>query len=158
MRIHSNTLTYSDLAWSARIARADYEIDKTGSRSRDHAFTVHLTGESRRSPNRRGKNEPGTKAATWDQWGVFIAMLFSKGPDMVVGSVAYPYYEDSDDFHYRTGNRFVPRPLTDLVNTATEIRAAYWPADAHGDHRFKYNGVPFEQSCTKCSAVQRWHA
>ena len=30
------------------------------------------------------------------------------------------------------------------------------PADAHGDHRFEYAGVPFHQQCKKCTAGMRW--
>ncbi len=138
MRIHSDTLRVSDLNEAARIARVDMEFTTHGSRKRDHAFNVNLTGESRRRPNggNRGANSDAY-AATWDQWGVFIAALFDVGPN-----ASMTYYDGEQDFNYRTASRFTG--------------VGFWPADAHGDHRFKYDGIPYEQSCTKCSAVQRW--
>ena len=159
MRIHTNVLTYGDLTWSALIADCDYEIERTGSRTHDRAFTVHLTGDSGRQPNRRGQNYPGTKAATWDQWGVFIAMLFAKDPSAVFGTVKYPTYRNASDFHMKTADRFAPRELqfdSEGGPDVAAIKAAYWPEDAHGDHRFKWAGIPGGQSCTRCSAVRRW--
>lgn len=148
MRIHSDTLRVSDLNEAARIARVDMEFTTHGSRKRDHAFNVNLIGESRRRPNggNRGANSDAY-AATWDQWGVFIAALFDVDPN-----ASMTYYDGSDDFHYRTAHRFNP----DGNDRSADDRSGYWPADAHGDHRFKYDGIPYEQSCTKCSAVRRW--
>jgi len=137
MRIHSDTLTRRDLWDAATIARVEFDrFDDKGSRSRDHAFDVTLEGESRRRPNNRG-NHNGAFAATWDQWGVFLAVLFSRDPGMVA-----PYYADHDEFNERTNHRFAV--------------AGFWPADAHGDHHFQFDGVPFEQECTKCTAIRRW--
>lgn len=136
MRIHTDSIKYSDLLDAAKVARVEVEITSHGSRKRDHAYNVNLTGESKRRPNRR--HESDEFAATWDQWGVFIAHLFSVDSDAVFGSM----YDGEDEFHYRTAYRF-------------DIEG-FWPADAHGDHRFRYNGVPYQQDCTKCSATQRW--
>ena len=133
MRIHSDSIRVSDLNAAARAARVDMEFTTHGSRKRDHAFNVNLTGESKRRPNRNHASDEF--AATWDQWGVFLAALFDVDPN-----ASMTYYDGSADFHYRTAHRF----------------ASGWPKDAHGDHRFKYDGIPYEQSCTKCSAVQRW--
>ena len=145
MRIHSNTLTSQDVYNAARVARATVEtLSEHGSRSRARAFEVKLSGESRRRPN--GGNYGADRdvfAATWDQWGVFLQILFDADPDLTIPRA----YADRDEYVYRTDARF------------TKIGggwADYWPADAHGDHTFRYAGIPYTQACTKCSAVQRW--
>lgn len=139
MRIHSNTLTASDLADAAHDARVNFTRYGEG-KSKSHArfFDVILTGESRRH-----QNGGPDMAATWDQWGVFLAVLFDRDRNMVCGTVKSPVYNGQDNFDYRTDYRF------DNVNN-------FWPTDAHGDHTFRYSGIPFQQKCTKCTAVMRW--
>lgn len=135
MRIHTDTLTTSDLWQAARIAWVDMEVTTHGSRSRDHAFNVTLRGNSKRRPN-TGKNGAANEfAATWDQWGVFLAELFDRDNGMTAGQ-----YSDADKFHRMTAGRF-------------EVG---WPEDTHGDHRFAYAGVPATQKCGKCSATYTW--
>lgn len=145
MRIHSDTLTSQDVYNAARVARATVEVlTQHGSRSRDHAFEVKLTGESRRRPN--GGNygaERDVFAATWDQWGVFLQILFDLDENLTIPRA----YVDRDEYVYRTDARFVK------IGGGWDN---YWPADAHGDHTFRYAGIPYTQACTKCSAVQRW--
>lgn len=156
MRIHTDRLTFSNIIAAARLARADIDIEQKGSKSRERAFVVHLTGESKRRPNRRGKSDPDAYAATWDQWGVFLGVLFhvdSKRTFDVSLPMSAGMYSDQADFNYKTDSRFVKRlAATDLDPSLF----TFWPADAHGDHTFKWAGVPYEKSCTKCSAVQRW--
>jgi len=113
------------------------EFTQHGSRSRDRGFEVRLTGESKRRPNSGTRGAGDDYAATWDQWGVFIAYLFDRDPEMMTQD-----YADLDEFQFRTNYRFNVE--------------GYWPSDAHGDHRFKSYGVPYRQECTKCSAVTRW--
>lgn len=135
MRIHSDTITNRHIIDAASLARVEFDRwEDKGSRTRDHAFDVTLTGESKRRPNDRGASRgTGKFAATWDQWGVFLGFLFDIDPDMVT-----PYYENARDFHYKTDGRFEDG----------------WPEDAHGDHVFRYfNGM---QRCSKCSAAQRY--
>lgn len=134
MRIHTDSIRYSDLLEAAKAARVEVEITTHGSRKRDHAFNVNLTGESKRRPNRSHASDE--YAATWDQWGVFIGHLFLVDENAVFGSM----YDGVDEFNFRTDHRFVHG----------------WPKDAHGDHRFKYSGLPYTHQCTKCSATQRW--
>jgi hypothetical protein len=153
MRIHTDTLRHVDLWDAARLARVEMEVTKHGSKSRDHAFEVHLTGESKRRPNRRGKGGPDEYAATWDQWGVFLSVLFDADDGRTFepsAPMTCTYYSDRAEFDRRTGNRFNP----DGNDRGDET--GYWPADYHGDHTFRYNGVPCQQQCTKCSAVQVW--
>ena len=145
MRIHSNTLTSRDVYAAAREARATVEVlTEHGSRSRDHAFEVKLSGESRRRPN--GGNygaERDVFAATWDQWGVFLQILFDADTDLTIPRA----YADRDEYIRHTNARF-----TKIGGGWTD----HWPADAHGDHTFRYAGIPRTHACTKCSAVQRW--
>lgn len=143
MRIHANTLTTSEIYKAARIARVEIEhLTEHGSRKRTHAFEVKLSGESRRRPNNNGVHGD-VFAATWDQWGVFLACLFDADNSITIPTA----YDDRETFQYRTDARFVK------VGGGWDN---YWPADAHGDHTFRYAGIPYTQSCTKCSATQRW--
>jgi hypothetical protein len=139
MRIHTDENTWSNIYAAARAARVRVEGRSFKSSIRESGFDIHLTGESRRRPNRRVSSDEF--AATWDQWGVFLGHLFNIDPNMVCGTPKRPVYRSEADFEDKTARRFV---------------AGQWPTDTHGDHTFRYSGVPCEQSCTKCSAVQRW--
>lgn len=158
MRIHTSTLTYSNILDAAREARVWIEQQtQHGSKSHPRAFEIHLTGESRRKPNRRGAGDPDAYAATWDQWGVFLAALFAVDPDMVCGTVKHPIYASGEDFADRTGDRFGAPETVMTDDGYRDVFTSFgWPDDAHGDHTFRYQGKPGEQRCTKCSAVQRW--
>lgn len=152
MRIHTDTLTSTDLYSAAMIARVDLDLTINGSRSRERAFNVTLTGESKRRPNSGQRGAGDDYAATWDQWGIFLAVLFYVDPSMVT-----PYYADANVFDQRTAGRFRSRDVERVTGDPAAVQNRnFWPLDAHGDHRFTYQGVPREQSCTKCSAVQRW--
>lgn len=137
MRIHTDTLTPGDLFTAATTARAELEYSRHGSRSRGYAFEVALRGESRRRPN--FYNGDGQYAATWDQWGVFLSVLFDKDPNLTIPTA----YTDAETFDRRTQGRFYH---------------GLWPTDAHGDHTFRYNGTPYVSQCRKCSASQSWGA
>jgi hypothetical protein len=146
MRIHcSNDVTTSTIYAAARHARVDVTITEHGSRSRDHAFNVKLEGESRRRPNGGASGAGSGYAATWDQWGVFLAFIFDVDPRTKCWAYANVW-----DFDAKTRYRFSPDG-----NDRAE-GSDFWPNDAHGDHRFEFAGVPRQQSCTKCSAVQTW--
>lgn len=148
MRIHTDTLTRRDIFDAAVIARVDLAtFTSHGSRSRHHAYTIKLEGESRRRPNGGASGAGSGYAATWDQWGVFLGVLFDRDPSMVT-----PYYADADAFHWQTADRFADRSAD--VDYATG--PVFWPSDAHGDHRFDFSGTPFQQECTRCSAIKRW--
>jgi hypothetical protein len=159
MQIHSDVITTEHLFRAARIARVDLvKCEPGGSRTRNHKHNVNLEGESRRAPNNRGR---GGKAATWDQWGVFLGYLFDVDPDMVCGSsLKYAAYRDANDFHIKTNGRFRGRSVIGEARTFADIGQGetkdYWPADAHGDHTFKFSGTVGVHQCTKCTAVQRW--
>lgn len=138
MRIHSDRLTNADLRAAAHAARVDFtRYGEGASRSHVTRFDVILTGESRRH-----QNGGPDKAATWDQWGVFLSYLFEIDPAMVCGTVKRPVYSDVYDFDFKTNYRFIDR--------------GKFPTDSHGDHTFRWAGVPYQQKCTKCTAVTRW--
>lgn len=135
MRLHTDNLTSLDMWAAAAIARVDLEMTTHGSRSRNRAFNVTLRGESRRRPNGGSYGATSDYAATWDQWGVFLAELFDRDNSLATG-----FYTDADTFHRMTAGRF----------------ETGWPEDAHGDHRFKPYGFPGTHKCTKCSATYTW--
>lgn len=109
MRLHSDILTWNDLLTATRAAgmRGVFmETSEHGSRIRDHAFEVKLTGNSPRRPNggvRPGKDD---HAATWDEWGMFLADLFKIDPGMVAGDSGCPAYDGAENFHKATMGRF----------------------------------------------------
>lgn len=134
MKIHTDTLTTDHLRAAAKTARVEMEYTTHGSRSRARAFNISLTGESRRRPQ-GGDTGAGTGyAATWDQWGVFLAALFAVDDNMTCWA-----YDNAENFADKTGDRFA--------------QSSAFPADYHGDHTFRWNGM--ESACNKCSAVQR---
>lgn len=116
MRIHTYTLTERDV-YEAAGAASKFghgrcfvaNLSRHGSRSHDHAFAVNLTGDGTVNKRRVNYGTSQTRdrfdrefAATWDQWGVFLAVLFDRDPDMIAGP-----YKGVDDFHRQTGNVFM---------------------------------------------------
>jgi len=157
MRIHTNTIELADVYRADVPARTQVNVTVHGSRTHARAFEVSLTGESRRN------NQSNTgKAATWDQWGVFLSVLFDRDPEMVVGSVKRPVYADRYDFDRKTNGRFGPTDTNgvryDMNPGTTAPVGRYWPTDAHGDHKFEFEGVRYDSAivhrCTKCTAAQ----
>lgn len=140
MRIHTSA-TEADVRAAGRLARVTFaRLDVYGSRTSDRAFDVILTGESSRLPNggRDGTYRYGADndhAATWDQWGVFLAGIFT-----VDIWASCPAYSDFGDFSWQTDGRF---------NQG-------WPVDAHGDHSWGNGREPRSQECRRCTAVRRW--
>lgn len=97
----------------------------TGSRTHDRRFNVQLAADpgtplpfgyrdqyGKRLHTRRARNfgRPGEfydfgKAATWHEWGWFMAEVFALDPLAMFGSHAYGY-DGVADFHRKTGERF----------------------------------------------------
>ena len=113
MKLHSNTLTRKDVREALAESKAAGLIDPAvgfemledkGSRSHSHAFEVQLgwygekiKGDGRRYKN-SGKNGSDTVyAATYDEWGHFIADLMDRDHDAVFGS-----YKGYQGFHEAT--------------------------------------------------------
>jgi hypothetical protein len=144
MRIHSDVLTARDIYAATTAAGMHGVYAETmahGSRSHRAAFEVKLTGNSSRRPNpgTGGRYVDGDHAATWDEWGMFLAALFTVDPAAIVGTVARPTYAGREHFHAVTGNRF--RTLT----------APY--QHGGGGHRWDWDTVNGGQLCTSCEAT-----
>lgn len=107
MRIHTDTLTAQDL-YQASGPLHDVIVDRCerhGSRSRDHAFEVALEGYGdRHTRNRNFSYQKGYgKAATYDDWGYWLAELFRRDPRMIAGP-----YNGATDFHTQTSWKYEP--------------------------------------------------
>ena len=135
MRIHSDTLTYNDLAAASQRAVVTFtEADRKGSRKRHHAYEVKLSGDS---PFRQMGNRDEF-AATWDQWGIFLGEIFDRDPNATVTGV----YRNAEDFHWKTGDRF-----HSLTYTAS-----------HRRHKWSYvfsTNTTATHQCP-CGAIQRY--
>jgi len=88
MKIHSDTLTDQDILNAAPRSTHFVEFEEAGSRSRKRAWNVRLSGSSKYSM----QGVEG-KAATWDEWGIFIAALFKFDPEAKIG-----WYKSYDHF------------------------------------------------------------
>lgn len=131
MKIHTDTLTLADIHEAARVASALSgapvyltRADERGSRSHRRAFDVILASDgtlSRRRVNygsaRYADRFDRPYAATWDQWGWFLASLFAADP----GAKCWAYY-GADMFHAATGMRF-----TEYDGHAYSVRATLRP-------------------------------
>lgn len=131
MRIHSNTLTALDIYRATDALPGVFaQVEWKGSRSHANAFEVRLEGTSTRlTMDRKGQ------AATWDEWGVFIAAVFEVDPEALWGSAKTPNYRNADHFHAVTRYRFDSDAL---------------PSDTHQQHRWDYVGGV--NQCNRCSA------
>jgi hypothetical protein len=101
MRIHSDHLVRRDLAEALSESGLGaegvvlWDVSAHRSRSRHHAFEVALRapegrdrfGTKRRNPatGTYGSPQNALKAATYDEWGLWIAVLFERDPDAVIG-------------------------------------------------------------------------
>lgn len=145
MIIHTNAPAAA-IYNAASGARAHVTVEQRGSRTHDHAFHVVLTGGASVHSKRRAMRPPygasDAFAATWDQWGTFLAAVFRADQEARCGSAKRPDYADGRDFHLKTNGRFGQPGL---------------PADYHGDHSWVPGGRTEGTHCKKCSAVDlRW--
>jgi len=113
MRIHSDVLTTDDFYRAARAVSEvapDIYVDSCsvhGSRSRAHGYEVALRGSGRRHvrrPNsgRFGATSDNSYAATYHDWGWWLAELYRLDPDMVAG-----HYKSAEDFHRQTEDKYL---------------------------------------------------
>lgn len=137
MRIHTNDLVMSDVIKAATLAEATIaEINEHRSKTHTRAFEVKLRGNSARYPQ-AGRDSSDARAATWDQWGLFLGFLFAW--DWTIKTLPYP---NVGEFHLATDWRFdTPGMFSDPLNH---------------DHRWEYIGVPRMNECRTCGAVRRW--
>lgn len=122
---------------AARRAGVTFErLTVHGSRTHDHAYDVILSGSGTRS------GWPGRdyQTATWDEWGIFLDVIFRRDP-----AASCRAYGSADHFRWATGGRF----------DALDLDGQH-----HRRHRWVYSG----RACTgaydvrrcTCGALQRW--
>jgi len=97
MRLHTDMLDRRDVLDALSRARSAGKVtwsvdfttlDSRGSRKRDHAFEVRLDaaeGDGHRRTNSGNRGAGEYFAATYDEWGWFIAALFVMDPDAIFG-------------------------------------------------------------------------
>jgi hypothetical protein len=124
MHVHTNTLDVGDLADILRAtglaARGVYLDDERGGpngatshRSRSHArrltfYLVATPGYGRRWANSGHKGAGTDKAATYDEWGVFLAELFTRDPDAKAGHyVGAEGFQASNEYPSRGSGRTI---------------------------------------------------
>jgi hypothetical protein len=131
VRIHTNTLGQLDIQNAAYKAGAYItELSRHGSRTHDHAYEVKLSGES--SWRQMGNRDE--YAASWDQWGIFLAELYDRDDSMTMRP-----WGDVDRFHNLTFSRF---------ETLTREQT-------HRRHKWEFSGVARVSEC-KCGARVEW--
>lgn len=135
MRIHTD-LTEGDIRAAGRLAGVGFErLTVHGSRTRPRAFDVILTGLSIHANHWTRSGE--YRAATWDQWGVFLGALYRQDSAMVSA------YQNADHFVWSTNGRYAG--------------AAFEPCLLHKwNHEYDRYQTHGHQTCTKCGAIRRW--
>lgn len=167
MRLHSNHNLAGAIARAAKIAGAEvFDVIHNDSRSHEHGFTVKLTGDAPNRPMHWDRDRDGdVRAASWDQWGVFLSVLFDVDRDMVVGSVSNPTYANVYDFDRKTSGRFARHVNADGVRLdpatmehLTMPLGTYVPTDMHNRHTFDHAGELATGGgifrCRKCTAAK----
>lgn len=104
MKIHTDIITARDMKDAierAGLTSSHLQYIERGSRSRRRAFEFSLSGTSSRRKNSGQWGAGDDYAATWDEWGMFLAHLFAVDP----GAHSRDY-ESADHYHWVTGGRF----------------------------------------------------
>lgn len=150
MRIHTDAVTEQDIREAARFAGVSIvNLSRHGSRSRHHALEVTFSGSSKYGGQYGGLDY---SAATWDEWGIVLGVLFDRDPRMIAGGPNG--YVGAIDYHWQTGHRFSrneaePGGAADVVTPATQ----------HRRHRWEYSGETvtstYHVSQCRCGAVSR---
>jgi len=134
MRIHSDIITTEHIIGAlneekARGRIAPHVSFKTraehGSRVRARAYEIQLEAAARDNGRRAGNSgsygamrpEHDGFAATYDEWGWFIAALYRVDAKMIVGSPKNPVYRDRHDFDDRTGMSYAPVLLIQAIES-----------------------------------------
>lgn len=116
MKLHTNSLTAGDIRGSLTVAKVAGQVSRSvtfnkleehGSRSHARAFEVQLGTETKYKGDGRRRQNSGTNgaqytyAATWDEWGWFIAEIFEIDPRAKFGP-----YNGVKDFNEQTKYKF----------------------------------------------------
>lgn len=148
MKLHTCAIEAEDLHNAARTAGVTFDVlTEHGSRSQRRAWTVKLYGSSGRLPG-FGRGDREHDAASFDEWGLFLAALYLVDPLMRAG-----HYESAEHFHWCYDDRYV------LLTYAEQHRQHKWSA-GYPDA----SGLFSEAECigTKgpsnpgCHMIQRW--
>lgn len=121
MRLHSDSITYANIQTALRDAKDEghvhedvyfHILETRGSRTRSGAFEIQLgctdkvkgDGRGWKNTGNRGADsgEYGTYAATYDEWGWFIAELYELDRDLVFG-----HYKTFEGFNAYTKNAYI---------------------------------------------------
>jgi hypothetical protein len=112
MKLHSDTLTVTDIREAFATARRKglivggielLTLEEKGSRTRANGFEIRLGADYSDGIHKRKTNDnTGNYAATYDEWGWFIAELFDKDVDAVFGT-----YKGQTGFDADTRYKFV---------------------------------------------------
>jgi hypothetical protein len=136
MKLYANEIAEKEIMDAALQAGASVEkLIVNRGRRYARSFDVILSGSGARRSQWRDQE---VQAATWDEWGIFMARLFDHEPEMRIGP-----YRDRDHFRWSTGERY-----DDLE-----------PAEQHKIHRWRYSWHDYHmqvQECDHCEAVRRF--
>jgi hypothetical protein len=108
MRLHSDILTAADLH-AATPDEVIASVSNHGSRKRARAFEVSLEGLGDRHTRKKNSGQYGAGyefAASWDDWGIWLAALYEIDPNLNA-----TYYTSREDFYAQTA-RYQPRGMT----------------------------------------------
>jgi hypothetical protein len=120
MKIYSDILTEKDVTDAFFTARTypgvDIHIDAIRTwKPRKHAYGVEVWGAS--VSGRRSANGRDARAASWDDWGTVIALLYNRDPHARIG-----FYDNEADFVAKV-RQYQPRGATlKFLDVLTNIR------------------------------------
>lgn len=144
MMIHTNVLTRDEITAAARRAGVGFErLEQRGSRRRARKFDVILEGSGQTGGAWGNSGTYGAAqyaAATWDEWGIFLAALFTVDPEVYTDA-----YDGAEHFRWSTGARY------DALDVAAQCKR----------HRWDYTGAAATgayavHQCRKCDAIRRF--
>jgi hypothetical protein len=144
MRIHTSATSQQIMRALDGLTGVSAEV-LTEHKSTTHAraFELALSGHGVRGG---GFSRGNFRGATWDEWGTVMARIFAVDPlARMGGTVQRPVYVDADDFHWKTGDRFLAKTM---------------PFDAHARHSWGWSGDSIGgtysvRECRKCTALSR---
>lgn len=141
MRLHSNTITPEHIANAAQRAHVTVPVlRKHGSKKRARAFEIQLSG------NGITGGQFGSldyRSATWDEWGIFLAALYTQDPNMVAGTA----YLNREHFEWSTANRY------DALAPESQCKRHKWE-----NAGTSIGGAYSVAECARCGAYRRWVA
>jgi hypothetical protein len=105
MKIYSDILESKDL-WQSVPLVCELEVETIwNARKKMHGWKVHLTCATGRYWTNSQGSRNRVRAASWDQWGIFIDDLFMKDPEATIGQ-----YNGYRDFIEKT-TAYIPKGM-----------------------------------------------